>query len=89
MHLIPTVHQHQAGFMVWDFSLHAVDDANVIDAAADMIKDFADINAALSVALECKWAWEKCACFAFGLDATTGDGLACVLGKCWLVVKCV
>ena len=87
LNLVTAVHQHQAWFMVWDFSFHAIDDADVIDAAADIFKDLTDINAALAVALECKGAWEEGTGFALGLDATAWDGLACVLGEVWLVVK--
>ena len=87
LNLVTAMHQHQAWFMVWDFGFHAVDNANVIDAAADMVKDFADINAALTVALECKGAREEGTCFALGLDPTARDGLACVLCEVWLVIK--
>ena len=73
--------------MVWDFSFHAVNDADVIDAAADILKDLTDVNAALAVALEYEGAREEGTGFALGLDAAARDGLACVLCEVWFIVK--
>jgi hypothetical protein len=87
--LVTAVHQHQAWFMVWDFSFHAVNNTNVINAAADILEDFTDINAALAITLERERAWEESTGFALGLDATARDGLACVLCEVWFIVKCV
>ncbi len=66
--------------MVRYFGFHAVDDADVIDAAADILKDLTDVNAAFAIALERKGAGKQGSCLSLGLDSTARNWLTRILG---------
>ena len=49
---VAAVHQHQGRLVIRHVGLHRSDDANVVDALADIGEDLADLDAALAVLLE-------------------------------------
>ena len=55
--------------MIRDVRVHRADDADVVDALADLGEDLADFDAGLAVLLELERRLEEPAGLAFGLEA--------------------
>ena len=83
------VHHDERGLVVGDFGVDGADDADVVDALADVGEELADFDAALAVALELEGRLHEGAGLALVAEVAAGHGLAVVLGEHGLGVEAV
>ncbi len=69
--------------------VHRVDDADVIDALAELRKNLADFDAAFAELLELERRLHQGAGLTFGLEVSAGIGFAVILGQFRFVVEAI
>jgi hypothetical protein len=72
------VHHEQRRFMIGDIGIHGADDAAIVNTLAEFWKNFADFDAAFTVAIELEWGTEEAARFTLGFEIACGHGLAAI-----------
>jgi hypothetical protein len=85
---IAAVHQQNRGLMVRHVGSHGADHGDVVDALADVGKDFTNLDPAAPIALELEWRPESRAGAPFGLQVKVlGEFLAVILVEGRLGIK--
>ena len=87
--LIAGVHHEQRRFVVRAVRVHGADDADIVDALAQIREDLADLDAALSEFFELEGRLEQVTRLALGFQIGCGHGLAVILGQHRLGVESV
>ena len=86
---VPAIHHEQRRPVIPVVGVHRADDADVVDVRANLRKNLADLDAALSALLEFEWRAHQVPRRAVGFDLRTGHRLAIVLDQHGLGVESV